>query len=401
VNPESRIPNPGSPRFVLVAGEASGDLLGAGLIAALSEHYPEATFAGVGGPRMQAAGFDAWHASDELAVMGLAEVVRHLPRLLALRRDVRKRVLAYKPDVFIGIDAPDFNLGLERKLKRAGIRTVHYVSPSIWAWRSKRARTIGESADLVLCLFPFEPAIYAKHGVAATFVGHPLADAFPVDAPQKPAREALGLPPDAPVLALLAGSRLGEIRRLSNDFIGAAMRLRDALPSLRVVAPMASAPCRAAFEDILKKTAADFITVTDNRAHEAMLASDAILLASGTASLEAMLAKRPMVVAYRISPLTYRIVKGLSMLKTQHYSLPNALAGREIVPELMQDACTPEALASALLPALRERQTPLPLSAEYRHLHLALRRDASRSAAAAIAELIGGTASPVSRCVAD
>jgi lipid-A-disaccharide synthase len=253
----------------------------------------------------------------------------------------------------------------------------------------------------VLCLFPFEPAIYAKHGVAATFVGHPLADAFPVDAPQKPAREALGLPPDAPVLALLAGSRLGEIRRLSNDFIGAAMRLRDALPSLRVVAPMASAPCRAAFEDILKKTAADFITVTDNRAHEAMLASDAILLASGTASLEAMLAKRPMVVAYRISPLTYRIVKGLSMLKTQHYSLPNALAGREIVPELMQDACTPGALASTLLPALRDRRTPLPLSAEYRHLHLALRRDASRSAAAAIAELIGGTASPVSRCVAD
>jgi lipid-A-disaccharide synthase len=401
VNPESRIPNPGSPRFALVAGEASGDLLGAGLIAALREHYPEAMFAGVGGPRMQAAGFDAWHASDELAVMGLAEVVRHLPRLLALRRDVRKRVLAYKPDVFIGIDAPDFNLGLERKLKRAGIRTVHYVSPSIWAWRSKRARTIGESADLVLCLFPFEPAIYAKHGVAATFVGHPLADAFPVDAPQKPAREALGLPPDAPVLALLAGSRLGEIRRLSNDFIGAAMRLRDALPSLRVVAPMASAPCRAAFEDILKKTAADFITVTDNRAHEAMLASDAILLASGTASLEAMLAKRPMVVAYRISPLTYRIVKGLSMLKTQHYSLPNALAGREIVPELMQDACTPGALASTLLPALRDRRTPLPLSAEYRHLHLALRRDASRSAAAAIAELIGGTASPVSRCVAD
>ncbi|HVV95648.1 MAG TPA: lipid-A-disaccharide synthase [Rhodanobacteraceae bacterium] len=401
MNPESRIPNPDSPRFVLVAGEASGDLLGAGLITALSEHYPEATFAGVGGPRMQAAGFDAWHASDELAVMGLAEVVRHLPRLLALRRDVRKRVLAYKPDVFIGIDAPDFNLGLERKLKRAGIRTVHYVSPSIWAWRSKRARTIGESADLVLCLFPFEPAIYAKHGVAATFVGHPLADAFPVDAPQKPAREALGLPPDAPMLALLPGSRLGEIRRLSNDFIGAAMRLRDALPSLRVVAPMASAPCRAAFEDILKKTAADFITVTDNRAHEAMLASDAILLASGTASLEAMLAKRPMVVAYRISPLTYRIVTSLSMLKTQHYSLPNALAGREIVPELMQDACTPEALASTLLPALRERQTPLPLSAEYRHLHLALRRDASRSAAAAIAELIEGTLSPASRCVAD
>ena len=171
-NPESRIPNPGSARFVLVAGEASGDLLGAGLVAALRERYPDATFAGVGGPRMRAAGFDAWHASDELAVMGLAEVVRHLPRLLALRRDVRRRALAYKPDVFIGIDAPDFNLGLERKLKRAGIRTVHYVSPSIWAWRSKRARTIGESSDLLLCLFPFEPAIYASHGVAAEFVGY-------------------------------------------------------------------------------------------------------------------------------------------------------------------------------------------------------------------------------------
>jgi lipid-A-disaccharide synthase len=417
-NPEPPIPNPGSARFVLVAGEASGDLLGAGLVAALRERYPDATFAGVGGPRMRAAGFDAWHASDELAVMGLAEVVRHLPRLLALRRDVRRRALAYKPDVFIGIDAPDFNLGLERKLKRAGIRTVHYVSPSIWAWRSKRARTIGESADLVLCLFPFEPAIYASHGVAAEFVGHPLADAFPIDAPQNAAREALGLAADAPVLALLPGSRQGEIRRLSDDFIGAAMRLRDALPSLRVIAPMAGASCRAAFENVLEKRAGaagrqpevqktmrppatDFITVTDNRAHEAMLASDAILLASGTASLEAMLAKRPMVVAYRISPVTYRIVKGLSMLKTRHYSLPNALAGREIVPELMQDACTPEALAAALLPALRDRRTPLPLLAEYRHLHLALRRDASRSAAKAIAGLVERDASPSSRCAAD
>jgi lipid-A-disaccharide synthase len=419
-NPPSRIPNPRSPRFVLVAGEASGDLLGAGLIAALRERYPDAQFAGVGGPRMLASGFDAWHASDELAVMGLAEVVRHLPRLLGVRRDVRKRTLAYQPDVFIGIDAPDFNLGLERKLKRAGIRTVHYVSPSIWAWRSKRARTIGESADLVLCLFPFEPAIYARHGVAAAFVGHPLADAFPLDAPEEPARRALGLPPDAPVLALLPGSRLGEIRRLAADFIAAAARLHAQLPDLRIVAPMANAACRQAFEGALdawrsahpeshaagdpEVSPPDFqfaIRVIDNRAHEAMLASDAILLASGTAALEAMLAKRPMVVAYRISPLTYRIVTGLSMLKTRHFSLPNALAGREIVPELMQDACTPEALAAALLPALRDRRTPLPLSAEYRHLHLALRRDASRSAAAAVAGLIEGDAKAASRCAAD
>jgi lipid-A-disaccharide synthase len=384
---ESRIPNPGAPRFVLVAGEASGDLLGAGLIAALRERYPAATFAGVGGPRMQAAGFDAWHASDELAVMGLAEVVRHLPRLLALRRDVRKRTLACRPDVFIGIDAPDFNLGLERKLKRAGIRTVHYVSPSIWAWRSRRARTIGESADLVLCLFPFEPAIYAKHGVAATFVGHPLADAFPLDPAQAPAREGFGFPNDVPVLALLPGSRLGEIRRLSADFVAAAMRLREALPALRVVTPMANAAGRAAFEEIAAATGAPAgaITVVDNHAHEAMIAADAILLASGTAALEAMLAKRPMVVAYRISPLTYRVVTRFHLLETNRYSLPNTLAGRDLVPEIMQDAVTPAALADALLPSLVERRVPLPLAAEYRHLHLELRRDASRSAAAAIA----------------
>jgi len=412
-NPEPRIADPGPPRFALVAGEISGDLLGAGLIAALRERWPQAEFAGVGGPRMQAAGLEAWHAADELAVMGLAEVVKHLPRLLALRRDVRRRVLAFRPDVFVGIDAPDFNFGLERKLKGAGIRTVHYVSPSIWAWRAKRARTIGRSADLVLCLFPFEPEIYARHGVKAVFVGHPLADAFPIDPDQATARAVFGLSADVPVLALLPGSRLGEIRRLAADFIGAVRRLQQRLPDLAVLAPMANSACREAFESELK--AAGFgvqmaepadaaaptistppdsrtrnpISLLDGEAHQAMIAADAILLASGTAALEAMLAKRPMVVAYRISPLTYRIVKGLNMLETERYSLPNVLAGRELVPELMQDACTPEALADALLPALRLRRPPLALLAEYRHLHLELRRDASRSAAAAIAELIG------------
>ena len=408
LNPEFQSPSPSPRRFALVAGEASGDLLGAGLITALRERYPDAIFAGVGGPRMQAAGFEAWHAADELAVMGLAEVVRHLPRLLALRRDVRRRTLAFRPDAFIGIDAPDFNFGLERKLKSAGIRTVHYVSPSIWAWRAKRARTIGRSADLVLCLFPFEPEIYARHGVNATFVGHPLADAFALDPAQAPAREALGLPADAPVLALLPGSRLGEIRRLAADFIGAAKLLRERLPDLQVIAPMANEAGRVAFEELLGKSqtanresqiapsatspAIDdspfAIRLVTGHAHEAMMAADAILLASGTAALEAMLAKRPMVVAYRISPLTYRIVMGLGMLETNRYSLPNVLAGRDLVPELMQDACTPEALADALLPSLRERRAPLPLVAEYRHLHLELRRDASRSAAAAIAGLI-------------
>jgi len=381
-------------RFALVAGEASGDLLGAGLIAALRERFPDAVFAGVGGPRMQAAGLEAWHSAEELAVMGLAEVVKHLPRLLALRRDIRRRVLAFKPDAFIGIDAPDFNFGLERKLKAKRIRTVHYVSPSVWAWRAKRAAKIGRSTDLVLCLFPFEPAIYARHGVAATFVGHPLADSFALDPMQAPARAALGLPDGAPVLAMLPGSRLGEIRRLGADFIEAVALLRRELPDLEVVAPMANAACRHAFEWLLKSRqiangeSQIAIRLLDGRAHEAMIAADAVLLASGTAALEAMLAKRPMVVAYRVSPLTYRIVMGLHMLEVNRYSLPNVLAGRDLVPELMQDACTPDALANALLPALAERRPPLPLVAEYRHLHLELRRDASRSAAAAIAGLI-------------
>ncbi len=419
-HPESRIPNPGfsnpgSPRFALVAGETSGDLLGAGLIVALRERWPHAVFAGVGGPRMQAAGLETWHAADELAVMGLAEVVKHLPRLLALRGDVRRHVLAFRPDAFIGIDAPDFNFGLERKLKAAGIRTVHYVSPSIWAWRAKRARTIGRSADLVLCLFPFEPEIYARHGVNAVFVGHPLADAFPIDPDRATARAAFGLSADVPVLALLPGSRLDEVRRLAADFIGAVRRLQQRLPNLRVLAPMANAACRLAFEAELKKAGfgirdsgsrtaghatdaaasnagsriSNPVTLLDGQAHEAMIAADAILLASGTAALEAMLAKRPMVVAYRISSLTYRMVTGLGMLETERYSLPNVLAGRDLVPELMQDACTPEALADALLPALVQRRPPLALLAEYRHLHLELRRDASRSAASAIAELIG------------
>ena len=388
--PDSRFPIPGPKRIALVAGESSGDLLGAGLILALRERWPDAVFAGVGGPRMVAAGLEAWHSADELAVMGLVEVLRHLPRLLALRRDVRRRVLAFRPDVFVGIDAPDFNFGLERKLKNAGIRTVHYVSPSIWAWRAKRARTIGASADRVLCLFPFEPAIYAEHGVDARFVGHPLADEFPLDPVQSEARVKLAIPDDVPVLAILPGSRVGEVRRLGADFAGAVRLLQQRLPDLRVLAPMANAKCRDAFAAVVGTQAG--IQLLDGRAHEAMIASDAVLLASGTAALEAMLAKRPMVVAYRLAPLTYRIVTGLGMLETNRYALPNVLAGRDLVPELMQDACTPEALAEALLPSLQDRRAPMSLLAEYRHLHVALRQDASRSAAAAIADLVGADA---------
>ncbi|SFN48593.1 lipid-A-disaccharide synthase [Dokdonella immobilis] len=412
---ESRIPNPESRLFVLVAGEVSGDLLGARLIEGLRERFPDARFAGIGGPNMVAAGFEAWFPAERLAVMGLAEVLRHLPGLLRIRREVRQRTLALRPDAFIGIDAPDFNLALERSLKHAGIRTIHYVSPSIWAWREKRAERIGESADRVLCLFPMEPPVYARHGVDARFVGHPLADAFALDPDQAAARAALGLASDGPVLAMLPGSRLGEIARLGADFIGAARILSAQIPNLQVVVPMANEACRAAFASLLAKAglgigdsgfgqdAAESATtgrhsespipnpqsrpsilVVDGQSHTAMIAADAILLASGTAALEAMLAKRPMVVAYRIARLTYWIVKGLGLLKVDRYSLPNHLAGRDLVPELMQDDCTPEALAAALRGPLLERHIDGALLAEYRRLHELLRGDADHNAAAAV-----------------
>lgn len=377
---------PQSPLFILVAGEASGDLLGAGLIRSLRERFPDARFAGIGGAQMAATGMQIWHPAEKLSVMGLVEVLTHLPALLAVRRDVCKRTLLIRPAVFIGIDAPDFNLGLERKLKRAGIRTVHYVSPSVWAWRESRALRIGACADRVLCLFPMEPPIYARHGVDARFVGHPLADAFALEPDQAAARQALGLADDVPVLALLPGSRLGEIQRLGRDFLDAATVLKNALPELRIVAPMANARCRAAFS-ALAPVPAD-LHIIDGNAHAAMIASDAVLLASGTAALEAALAKRPMAVAYRIAPLTHFIVKSLGMLRTDVYSLPNILAGKRIVPELMQDACKPDALAAAVLPFLRARTAPPELLGEFRRLHESLRGGGSAAAAEAVAQLV-------------
>ena len=377
---------PQSPLFILVAGEASGDLLGAGLIRSLRERFPDARFAGIGGAQMAATGMQIWHPAEKLSVMGLVEVLTHLPALLAIRRDACKRTLLIRPAVFIGIDAPDFNLGLERKLKRAGIRTVHYVSPSVWAWRESRALRIGACADRVLCLFPMEPPIYARHGVDARFVGHPLADAFALEPDQAAARQALGLPDDVPVLALLPGSRLGEIQRLGRDFLDAATVLKNALPELRIVAPMANARCRAAFS-ALAPVPAD-LHIIDGNAHAAMIASDAVLLASGTAALEAALAKRPMTVAYRIAPLTHFIVKSLGMLRTDVYSLPNILAGKRIVPELMQDACKPDALAAAVLPFLRARTAPPELLGEFCRLHESLLGGGSAAAAAAVAQLV-------------
>ena len=377
-----------SPVFALVAGEDSGDQLGAELIEALRGLYPQARFVGIGGPRMRSVGFEAWHDIGELSVMGLAEVLRHLPRLLRLRARLTKRLIALKPDVFIGVDAPDFNLGLERKLKRAGIRTVHYVSPSIWAWREKRAAKIGESADRVLCLFPMEPAIYAKHGVDARFVGHPLADRFPLISDREAARAELGLAQDTPVLAVLPGSRGSEIQRLGAIFLDAASHVRAQIPNLQVVVPAANERCRTELEILLR--ASGPVSLLQGHSHRVMAAADVVLLASGTAALEAMLAKRPMVVGYRISALTYRIVRGLNLLRTSVYSLPNILAGHALVPELMQDECTAENLATEVMRLLNEpgRRALMVNAFERMHLNLHIGGGAAAAAARAVSELL-------------
>ncbi|HJU08247.1 MAG TPA: lipid-A-disaccharide synthase [Rhodanobacteraceae bacterium] len=409
--------------FALVAGEDSGDQLGAELIAALRAIHPQARFVGVGGPRMREAGFESWYDISELSVMGVAEVLRHLPRLLRLRASLAKRLIALKPDIFIGVDAPDFNLGLEKKLKRLGIRTAHYVSPSIWAWREKRATKIGESADRVLCLFPMEPPIYERYGVDARFVGHPLADRFPLVSDREAARAELNLAQDAPVLAVLPGSRRSEIQRLGAIFLDAVARVRSEMPDLQIVIPAANGRCRREIEKLLESDAAGWgpaagaqksdagasLKKPDNTArqestdaerpnsqspvpnplllsgqsHRAMAAADAVLLASGTAALEAMLAKRPMVVAYRISSLTYSIVRGLKLLKTDLYSLPNVLAAHRLVPELMQDDCTSENLATEVLRLLREPGRRALVVGAFERMHLSLHAGGGAAAAAA------------------
>ena len=398
-NRESGIGNrPVRVRIALCAGEASGDLLGAGLVARLGERFPDAQFAGIGGPKMRAEGFETWHDCSELAVMGLTEVLAHLPRLLRLRRAFRQRLLEWKPDVFIGIDAPDFNLGVERWMKARGFRTVHYVSPSVWAWRAGRAAKIGRSADRVLCLFPMEPPIYARHGVDARFVGHPMADAMVLEPNRSGARAALGLTPQAPVLAVLPGSRRGEIERLLPIFLDALPRIAAAVSGLVAVIPAANAACRAQIEATLAKRGnLPPVTLTDGRADEVMVASDLVLLASGTATLEALLAKRPMVVAYRIAALTYALVKGLGLLKTNRYSLPNALAGEAVVPELMQTDCTAEKIAAAVIDWFAHPERIAALAPRFAQIHAELRRDASASAAESVAELLDLSPSPPGR----
>lgn len=377
-------------RIALVAGETSGDGLGAGLINALRARHPDAQFAGIGGPAMHQAGCNNWFQASELAVMGLAEVLRHLPRLLRLRKAFRQQVLDWQPDVFIGIDAPDFNLPVEKWLKQRGITTVHYVSPSVWAWREKRAQKIGASADRVLCLFPMEPAIYARHGIDARFVGHPMADAIALHTPQAPARAQLGLATAARVLAVLPGSRHGEIARLGEPFLAAAARLMADNPQLQVLVPAANPACRAQLQPLLEAAALPpgRVQLLDGQARTCMEAADVVMLASGTATLETMLVKRPMVVGYKVAPSTAKLVRALGLLKVKRFALPNVLADKDLAPELIQEDCTPEALAAAVQRWFDHPQRVQALQADYIALHQQLQRDASASAAAAVLELV-------------
>ncbi|PHP93736.1 lipid-A-disaccharide synthase [Pantoea agglomerans] len=373
--------------IALVAGETSGDILGAGLIRALKARHPDARFVGVAGPLMQAEGCEAWYEMEELAVMGIVEVLGRLRRLLTIRRDLTRRFTELQPDVFVGIDAPDFNITLEGNLKRTGIRTIHYVSPSVWAWRQKRVFKIGRNTDLVLAFLPFEKAFYDRYNVPCRFIGHTMADAMPLQPDKLAARRHLGIADAALCLALLPGSRGAEVEMLSADFLKTAQLLRRHYPALEIVVPLVNARRREQFEKIKAETAPELpMHLLDGQGREAMIASDAALLASGTAALECMLAKCPMVVGYRMKPATFWLAKRL--VKTPYVSLPNLLAGRELVKELLQDECQPEALATALDPLLHagpERET---LLQTFHELHQQIRWNADEQAADAVLELV-------------
>ncbi len=369
-------------RIALVAGEASGDILGAGLMRALKAQHPAVEFIGVGGPLMQAEGLTSYFPMERLSVMGLVEVLGRLRELLARRKLLIQTLIEEKPDVFIGIDAPDFTLNIELKLRQAGIKTVHYVSPSVWAWRQKRVLKIREGCDLMLTLLPFEARFYEEKGVPVRFVGHTLADTIPLQADRAAARAELGVP-DGPLVALMPGSRGGEVGRLASVFFDAAERLMALKPGVRFVLPCASPQRRAQIETLLEGRNLP-LTLLDGQSHLALAACDAVLIASGTATLEALLYKRPMVVAYRLAPLTFWILK--RMVKSPYISLPNLLAQRLLVPELLQDDATPEALANTVLPLIDggEEQTR-----GFDAIHRTLRRDASNQAADAVLTLIG------------
>lgn len=378
-------------RFGLVAGEASGDTLGAGLIEAIRAEVPDAEFVGMAGPKMIAAGCEPWYRAEEIAVMGFFEVLPHLRRILALRRELIERMMRERVDVFVGIDAQDFNRPAEAALKRAGIKTVQYVSPQVWAWRQSRVATIRDAVDLVLCVLPFETKFYDEHGVNAKFVGHPLADMIPLEVDKAAARAALGLPAEGPVLAVLPGSRRSEVSRLAAPFMATAAWLKRERPGLAVAVALASDTAAELFRAATAGMDLSGVKLVERMAREVMAASDVVLTASGTASLEAMLTKRPMVVAYKMVPLTYWLVRWLGVAKLPNFSLPNLLAGRTLVPEFVQGQVRPDVLGPALLGALDGSALPAGWYDSFADIHRQLRRDASASAAREVLALIRGS----------
>lgn len=375
--------------IAIVAGEASGDGLGAGLIAQLKQRYPQAEFAGIGGPKMQAQGLRSVVPMSRLAVRGYLEVVRHLPGLLRLRRQLRAALLREKPDVLIGIDAPDFNLGLETACRRAGIRTVHYVSPSLWAWRPQRIKDMKRAADHVLLLFPFEQKIYAEAGIAATYVGHPMADRIALHTDRALVREELRLPEHRPIFAMLPGSRASELHYHADLYVATMAEVLKSCPEAFFLVPLVTRETRQQFEQALRRhpEAHDWaVRLQFGHADKAMAAADAVLVASGTATLECALIKRPMVITYKLSKLSYWMMRRQSLLP--YVGLPNILAGKTLAPELLQDAATPQALAQALLAQYGNGQPDPTWLDTLTEMHATLRQDCSARAAQAIASVL-------------
>jgi lipid-A-disaccharide synthase len=373
-------------RLGLVAGEASGDLLAGLLLSGVRQRWPALQAVGIGGPRMAAQGFDAWWPHERLSVFGYVDALGRLPELLRIRRQLADRLLADPPSAFIGVDAPDFNFGLEKRLRAGGIRTLHFVCPSIWAWRGERVHKLAQAADHVLCLFPFEPALLTQHGIAATFVGHPLADHIPLDVPREASRQALGLSPDDTVVALLPGSRRSEIKYIAPPMLAAAALLHRQRPALRLVMPVAPG-LRPMVEPLVERHASGApVELLDGRSHDVLAACDVTMVASGTATLEAALFKRPMVITYRMAWLNWQRMRRMSY--QPWFGLPNILSREFIVPELIQDQATPEALARETLAWLDNAVRAEALARRFTDLHLALRQNTARKAADAIAQVL-------------
>ena len=378
-----------SVRIAMVAGEASGDLLASHLIAALKEKLPDAVFFGIGGPKMEAQGFDAWWPMEKLAVMGYVDALKHYREISGIRRQLKRRLLDIRPDIFIGVDAPDFNLGLETDLKSAGVKTIHYVSPSIWAWRGGRIKKIARAVNRVLALFPMEPPLYEKERIPVTYVGHPLADIIPLVTNKAAVREKLAMPREVPVFALLPGSRRGELEMMADTFVQTAKLIRERyLPNALFIVPLTTRQTRLQFEmAIYKQEAGDVpFRLLFGHAQDALGAADVSLVASGTATLEAALIKRPMVITYKIAKFSYWIMK--RMAYQAFVGLPNILAGRSVVPEILQNDATPENLAEALVKLYEDKENAVAVAAAFTDIHLQLRQNTAEKAANAVIECL-------------